>query len=107
MTKNLPAEIDASGPPPLPCRKCQRPTPRVILSNFGAMCEPCYRAWQRQPLPPTPDVGDKAKDGPRAWIAALQRRIDSGERLTQFQRQCLDEAQGRGRFAPKTEETEA
>ena len=107
MTKNLPAELDTSGPPPLPCRQCQRQTPRVILSNFGAMCEPCYRAWQRQKQLPSPDVGDKAKDGPRAWIPALQRRIDSGERLTQFQRQCLDEAQGRGRFESKAGEVEA
>lgn len=102
IRRNEPDE-DREGAPPLPCRQCQRPTPRKVLSDHGAMCPGCYTAWQRRDLMPSPNVGDKAKDGPRAWIAALQRRADVGEKLTQYQRECLDMAQGRGRIAKKTE----
>ena len=67
-----------------PCAFCGTPTAPATLSSFGARCGQCFAAYLRQPRP-TPDVGDKKRNGPRDWARALKRRHEAGATLTPVQ----------------------
>lgn len=77
-----------------PCRICANTTDHELLSKHGGMCLGCFDSWRRRPIAETPDIGDKMKDGPRAWAVALRKREQCGERLTPFQRQAWRDALG-------------
>jgi hypothetical protein len=76
-------EMTASGPSGGSCHVCGTTTIGGSLSDFGARCFPCYQAYLRESRV-FPDVGKKSDD-PRAWAYALQRRHESGDRLTPAQ----------------------
>lgn len=86
---------DPSGPVSAPCAGCRRDTAVRTLSDFGGMCVACFREKISRPLPESPDIGDKAKNGERDWANALRRREMRGERLTLFQRDAWRVALGR------------
>lgn len=83
------------------CRKCGATTSHEHLRTFGAQCFPCYQRWVHEKRPSSPDVGNKQANGPRDWIQALSRR--DPKTLTQFQRECLAEAQRMRSIPPETE----
>lgn len=86
-----PAAIDPFGP--LPCRLCGMLTQRAMLAQYGARCLNCYELWRGESQP-SPYVGDKRVDGPKAWAHALKAREQAGERLSIAQRTMWREALG-------------
>lgn len=81
--------IEGAGPPTCRCLFCNTPTDWQTLSDHGARCFSCYQAYKRA-VPKLPYVGEKTSD-PRGWAYALKRREESGEKLTQFQKQSWRE----------------
>lgn len=67
-----------------PCRFCSTPTPRDTLTNLGARCSVCYRAYCESP-PPQPTITYRRDDRARSWAWNLKARHESGERLTPAQ----------------------
>lgn len=93
--KNSDVAFEEGGKPPsLPCRTCQTITDHKTLCSLGGLCFSCYAAWRRAIPKDWPYIGDKAKDGPKAWASALRKRELLGERLTPFQRQAWRDAIG-------------
>jgi len=71
----------------MPCKRCSTPTLVSTLNHYGARCFACYEAYCREPQA-RPVIGDKRVD-PKGWVAALQKRKDAGEQLTQAQDELL------------------
>ena len=84
-----------------PCQKCQKSTLLATLAQYGAQCHPCYeyfctgghgvnslsRADRLALLHNLRSVFQTSH--PRGWVARLQARENSGERLSIAQRTML------------------
>jgi len=71
------------------CRVCRVLTATRELIAHGAQCSACYEAYRIAPQP-RPDVGSRGDS--RSWAAALKRREEAGEPLTEAQRTMWREA---------------
>ena len=83
-----------SGAALLPCSRCGTPTLPGTLATYGARCYGCYLDLLRDPQPSPRAMGDKRVGGPKAWAHALQRREQSGERLSPAQAEMWRAALG-------------
>lgn len=76
--------------PPLPCAWCRRLTLRTMLAQYGARCLQCYDAYitasNPQPEWMRPIPANVRMVAPKAWAGVLQKREESGERLSKAQR---------------------
>jgi len=86
-------------PPPtgneryMPCHRCSDMTHVATLTQYDAMCFRCFEAYCREPQATPKFMGDK-REGACSWAEALQKREQSGERLSLFQKTCWREALG-------------
>ena len=88
-----------------PCAFCGASTPYEDLADLGARCKPCFDSFctqgRRFPALSPEDrkamaetlrkaIGGGLRQGGRQFVASLQARADSGERLTAGQRGFLE-----------------